>query len=122
MLERLKTEARRLKAEVLVLYVAARHPGTPRAARLLVLLIVAYVFSPIDLVPDFIPVLGILDDLILVPAGIALALRLVPAPVLAECRRRAADEAVSRSAGRVAAGVIVFLWVGLALYLVALLT
>ena len=80
MLERLKSEARRLKSEVLVLYFAARHPGTPWYAKLLVVLVVAYVFSPIDLVPDFIPVLGILDDLILVPLGIALALRLIPAP------------------------------------------
>lgn len=122
MLERLKTEARRLKAEVLVLYFAARHPGTPWYAKLLVILIVAYAFSPIDLVPDFVPVLGVLDDLILVPLGIAVALRLIPGEVLAECRGKVASEAVSRSAGRAAAVVVVFLWVGLAFFLLALLT
>lgn len=122
MLERLKTEARRLKAEVLVLYFAARHPGTPWFAKLLVLLVVAYVFSPIDLVPDFIPVLGLLDELILVPLGIALALRLIPAPVLAECRAKVASGAASRTAGKVAAVVVVLVWVGLALFLLALLT
>jgi len=68
---------------------AVRHPGTPWYAKLFVAGIVAYAFSPIDLIPDFVPVLGYLDDLILIPMGIALAIRMVPPSVLTECRARA---------------------------------
>lgn len=116
MFDALKKRARNLKAETFALYLAARHPGTPWYAKLLVALVAAYAFSPIDLIPDFIPVLGYLDDLILIPLGIALAIRLVPPAVLAECRARA-QEAVSagRPVSRAAAAVIVAIWVLLAL-------
>ncbi len=89
MLERLKTAAKRLKREVLTLYCAARDPRTPWLARGLALLVVGYALSPIDLIPDFIPVLGVLDDLILVPLGVWMVIRLVPAPVLEDARARA---------------------------------
>ncbi len=115
LLAELKQRARHLKAETFALYLAARHPRTPWYAKLLVAGIVAYAFSPIDLIPDFVPILGYLDDLILIPMGIAVAIKLVPAPVLAECRVRAQEtmrngQPVSRTAGT----VIVVIWVALA--------
>lgn len=92
MLHRLRAAARRLKGELLALSLAARDPRTPWPARLLALLVLAYALSPLDLIPDFIPVLGQLDDLLLVPAGLWLALRLIPPPVLADARDRAAAQ------------------------------
>lgn len=102
----LKQYARHLKGETFALYLAARHPRTPGYAKLLVAGIVAYAFSPIDLIPDFVPVVGYLDDLILIPLGIALAIKLVPDSVLTECRVRAQEtvrngKPVSRVAGAV---------------------
>ena len=85
LLAELKQRARHLKAETFALYLAARDPGTPWYAKLLVAGIVAYAFSPLDLIPDFVPVLGYLDDLILIPLGIALAIKLIPHSVLTEC-------------------------------------
>ncbi len=111
-LDGLKQRARALKAETYVLYLAARHPGTPWYAKLLVAAIVAYAFSPIDLIPDFIPVLGLLDDLVLIPLGIWLALRLVPRDVLAECRARAQER--RRLVSRAAGVVIVLVWLSVA--------
>ena len=83
--------ARRLKVELFALYLAARHPLTPWYARLMVAGCVAYAVTPVDLFPDAIPILGMIDDLIFVPLAIALAVRFVPAPVLAECRGRAQE-------------------------------
>ncbi|MBI5791686.1 MAG: DUF1232 domain-containing protein [Rhodocyclales bacterium] len=111
MLARLAHEARRLKTETLVLYFAARHPATPWTARLLVAFIVGYALSPIDLIPDFIPVLGYLDELILLPLLLALALRMIPEPVLAECRERAARMAAqSKPVSRIAGIMIFMIW------------
>lgn len=111
----LKQRARRLKTETFALYLAARHPGTPWYAKLFVAGIVAYALSPIDLIPDFVPVLGYLDDLILIPAGIALAIRMVPPSVLAECRAQA-EKVMSQGkpVNRIAGTVIVGIWVALA--------
>jgi uncharacterized membrane protein YkvA (DUF1232 family) len=86
-----KQRAREMRRDIHALYLAYRHPCTPWYAKALAAAVVAYAFSPIDLIPDFIPVLGYLDDLILVPAGIVLAIMLIPAPVMAECRRKAAQ-------------------------------
>ncbi|MDB5902386.1 MAG: hypothetical protein JWM26_1264 [Betaproteobacteria bacterium] len=109
----LKTRARQLKAEVAALYFAARHPGTPWYAKLVIVAIVAYALSPIDLIPDFIPVLGFLDEIILLPFGIVLAVKLVPTSVMTECRARvAAGSGVDTRAGRIAAVVIVIVWIG----------
>ena len=83
--------ARRLKVELFALYLAARHPQTPWYAKLVVAGFVAYAITPVDFFPDVIPVLGLIDDLIFVPIAIALAVRFVPAPVLAECRGRAQE-------------------------------
>lgn len=89
--ETVKRWARALRDQVYVLYLAARDPRTPWWAKLLAGVVAAYAMSPIDLIPDFIPVLGYLDDIILVPAGIWLALRAIPDDVIAECRERAAE-------------------------------
>lgn len=89
-LSALKNWAKALKRQTLAAYFAARDPRTPWPVRLLAMSVAAYAFSPIDLIPDFIPVLGQLDDLLLVPLGIALVLRLVPAEVMADARERAA--------------------------------
>ena len=107
-----KQRVGRLKAETFALYLVARHPGTPWYAKLFVAGIVAYAFSPIDLIPDFVPVLGYLDDLILIPMGIALAIRMVPPAVLAECRARA-QEVMSQGkpVSRIAGAVIVVIWI-----------
>ena len=87
--EWLRARAKQLKTDVPAVFLALKHPKTPPAAKLLAALTVAYALSPIDLIPDFIPVLGYLDDVLLLPALIACTARLVPAPVLAECRKKA---------------------------------
>ena len=103
-----------LKRETLALYLAARHPRTPWYARILVAAIAAYALSPIDLIPDFIPVLGLVDELVLLPLAIALAIRLVPAEVIAECRARAAEAFLAgRPVSRSAALAIMLVWIGL---------
>jgi uncharacterized membrane protein YkvA (DUF1232 family) len=86
-----RERARRLKLELFALYLAARHPQTPWYAKLVVAGFVAYAVTPVDLVPDAIPILGLVDDLIFVPLAIAAAVRFVPSPVLAECRERAQE-------------------------------
>ncbi len=106
---RLRDWVGRLKRETLALYFAARDPRTPWYVRLLVAGIVAYALSPIDLIPDFVPVLGLLDDAVLVPLGIALALRLIPADVMADARARVALGG-ERPRSRVAVAVIVAIW------------
>lgn len=89
MLDRLKTWAKALRRDIVALWLAARDPRVPWAAKLLAGAVAAYALSPIDLIPDFIPVLGVLDDVLIVPAGIWLALRLIPADVMAQLRARA---------------------------------
>ena len=113
MLKRLRGGARSLQADTMVLYFAVRDPRTPLAAKLVAMAVVAYALSPIDLIPDFIPVLGLLDDLILLPLGIALALRLIPAPVLADARARSAA-VMQRPRNLLAAAAIILLWLALA--------
>ena len=104
-----KRRVRALKVEAHTLYVACRDPRVPWYAKVFAACVVGYAFSPIDLIPDFVPVLGYLDDLLLVPLGIALTVRLIPAPVMEECRQKA-RAAVDRPTNWVAAAVIVGLW------------
>lgn len=112
----LKERARQLKAEVLALYLAARHPDTPWYAKLFLVAIVAYALSPIDLIPDFIPVLGFVDEIILLPLAIALALKMIPAEVMSECRARALQQRPDGSrAGRLGAAIVVLIWLALIL-------
>lgn len=115
MLAELKQRARHLKSETFALYLAAHDPRTPWCAKLLVAGIVAYAFSPIDLIPDFVPVLGYLDDLILIPLGITLAIKMVPHSVLADCRARAQEaRQKGKPVSRVAGTVIIVIWLLLA--------
>ncbi len=105
----LKEWARRIKLDILAVYFAARNPDTPPLVRLLALAVAAYALSPIDLIPDFIPVLGYLDDLIIVPIGLMLVVRLVPPNVLAISRSQAAA-ALERPRSMAAAIFIVVVW------------
>jgi uncharacterized membrane protein YkvA (DUF1232 family) len=114
-----KERARELKIQVYALYLAYRDPRVPWYARVLAACVVGYAFSPIDLIPDPIPVLGYLDDLILVPLGAALALRLIPADVLAECRQKSREVMKQgQPLNRVAALVIIAVWLLLAALIV----
>lgn len=110
MLERMKQWARRLKRDVVALWIAARDPRTPWLAKVVAAVVAAYALSPIDLIPDFIPILGYLDDLLIVPAGIALAVNLIPSAIMAGFQRQA-DERADRPRSVIAAAVIVFVWV-----------
>ena len=114
---RLLAWARTLKQDGLVLWFALRHPGTPWWVKALAFVVVAYALSPIDLVPDFIPVLGLLDDAILLPGLIWLALRLLPAPVREACRAQAQawlDARRLQPRLRAGAVLVISVWVGLA--------
>jgi uncharacterized membrane protein YkvA (DUF1232 family) len=117
-----KEKLAKLKTETYALYLAAKDPRTPWYARAVIVAVVAYAVSPIDLIPDFIPVLGYLDDLLLLPLGIALALRLVPQAVMAESRETARTVlAKGIPGGKAAAAVILLIWLALAGLLLAAL-
>ncbi|MEN6349736.1 MAG: DUF1232 domain-containing protein [Syntrophomonas sp.] len=105
-----RNEAIRLKKELHAVYLASRHPGTPWQARFLAGLALALAMSPVDLIPDFIPVLGYLDDLILIPWLLRLALRRIPAEVMEECRHEAERNHQAERNGLWAALFIVVLW------------
>lgn len=113
----LRTKVRALKRHALTVYFAARDPRTPLPVRMLAVCVAAYAFSPIDLIPDFIPVLGYLDDLVLIPLGVALVVKLVPNDVMLSAQARAA-EAVERPTSRVAAACIVVIWLALSIVFV----
>lgn len=117
-MQRLKARARELKADTYALYLACRDPRVPWYAKLLVGLIVAYALSPIDLIPDFIPFLGYVDDLLILPAGIALAVKLIPNEVLEEHRASARLHlGEGRLSSRFGAILVVTIWALLALWL-----
>jgi uncharacterized membrane protein YkvA (DUF1232 family) len=116
---RLSKKAKKLKRQLMSLFLAWKDPGTPLAARLVIACTIGYALSPIDLIPDFIPVLGYLDDLVILPALVILAIRLIPPAVMARARREAwrreaSGERVKSPAGRVAAILFILLWAGLA--------
>ena len=114
-IEDLRTWAGQLKTELYALYQAYRDPRVPLYARIFAACVVGYAFSPIDLIPDPIPVLGYLDDLVLIPLGIFLAMRMIPEPVLDECREKARRASgSSRPVNRAAAAVVVAVWLALA--------
>lgn len=108
-LQDLKAWARRIKRDVVALWLAARDPRVPMAAKVVAAIVAAYALSPIDLIPDFIPILGYLDDVILVPLGIALAVRMIPAPLMEDLRERAS--LVDKPRSTVGLIAIVALWV-----------
>ena len=114
-IERLKTKARDIKTETFTLALAYRSPATPWYAKVFAALVVAYAFSPIDLIPDFIPVLGYLDDVILVPLGIKLALKMIPEEALAEARLQAQEAFPDgKPKNWVVGAIIILIWVALA--------
>ncbi|MGI9027122.1 MAG: YkvA family protein [Burkholderiaceae bacterium] len=107
--EQAKTWARHIKRDVVVVYFAARDPRTPMMVRVLAIAVAAYALSPIDLIPDFIPVLGYLDDLVIVPIGLLVVIRLLPPEVL-ESARVKAEHIADRPTSRTAAALIVCTW------------
>jgi uncharacterized membrane protein YkvA (DUF1232 family) len=121
-IEQWKQQARKLKIEVYALYLAYRDPRVPLYARIFAGCVVAYAFSPIDLIPDFIPVIGYLDDLVLVPLGIKIALSMIPENVMNESREKA-QEIIrqGKPVNRVAAVIIILIWLLLAALSIALL-
>ena len=107
----LRSRARTLKIELIALTLAARHPQTPWYAKLVVAGCVAYALTPVDLIPDAIPVVGIIDDLIFIPLAIALAVRFIPAAVLADCRARSREiEARAPRMSRAAWALVALAW------------
>lgn len=112
MFDQLKSRARALKREAYALYIAVRDPRVPWYAKVFLGLVVAHTFSPIDLIPDFIPVLGYLDDLIITPLGVALALKMIPPEVMADARRRS-EELIQQGkpVSRVGAMIVIAIWV-----------
>ena len=117
MLQRLKQWARTVKRDIIALWFAARDSRVPWYAKVAAACVAAYALSPIDLIPDFIPILGYLDDLLLVPLGILLAVRLIPADLFAEHRRSAQAWTAARPASRAGAAAVVVVWVALAVAL-----
>jgi uncharacterized membrane protein YkvA (DUF1232 family) len=114
-LDRWKARAQQLKTEVYALYLAYKDRRTPWYAKLFTALVVGYAFSPIDLIPDPIPILGYLDDLVLIPLGVFLAVKMIPPQVMEESREIAKElMAQGKPVNKVAAVVIVLIWIGLA--------
>ena len=114
-IENWKRRARELKIEVYAIYLAYKDPRVPWFARIFAACVVAYAFSPIDLIPDPIPILGYLDDLVLIPLGIFLALKMIPGSVMVECRDKASlVMQQGKPVNWIAAAVIIAIWVLLA--------
>ena len=110
MIHEWKQKVKQLKREIFAIYFACKHPKVPWYTKFLAVCVVGYAFSPIDLIPDIIPILGYLDDLVLVPLGIMLLVRMIPADVLAECRQQADATNNSKPKNWIAAAVIIFIW------------
>lgn len=118
-LEKAKNHARKLKKEVLALYIACKRKDISWYTKIIPFLVVGYALSPIDLVPDFIPVLGYLDDLVIIPLGISLAIKLIPKDKLEECRLQAEEFFINGKPKKMfAAVVIIFIWLLLATLIV----
>jgi uncharacterized membrane protein YkvA (DUF1232 family) len=116
LIDKWKARARQLKTEVYALYLAYKDPRTPWYAKVFVAVVVGYAFSPIDLIPDPIPILGYLDDLVLIPLGVYLAVKMIPKPVLEECRMNANRlMAQGKPVNKTAAVIIVLIWILVAL-------
>lgn len=118
MVKRLKDRALELRKDAYILYLAGKDKRVPWYAKALAAAVIAYLLSPIDLIPDFIPVIGYLDDLIIVPAGIALTIKLIPADVLEDLKRKANTEILSVKSRWIAAGIIAAIWLVIIFYLV----
>jgi uncharacterized membrane protein YkvA (DUF1232 family) len=113
-----RTKSKQLRSEVYALYLASKHPKTPWYAKAFAIFIIGYALSPIDLIPDFIPVVGYIDDLFLVPAGISLLIKMIPKEILEECREKARSQSiVKKRSNWVAAMIIVLIWL-LVIYII----
>jgi uncharacterized membrane protein YkvA (DUF1232 family) len=110
MLRKWKQTVKKLKEDIYTLYLAARDPRIPFAAKVVLVLTVAYAFSPIDLIPDFIPIIGYLDDLLILPLGIWLSIKLIPEPILHQYRQRAKAEIMHKKPNYFMAVAIVIIW------------
>jgi len=108
--QRLRQRAKELKAEVFVLYFAYKDPRVAWYAKVFIIIVVGYAFSPIDLIPDFIPILGYLDDLVLIPLGVALAIKMIPVPVMEEAREKARS-LPTKPKNWLAAIIIIVIWI-----------
>ncbi|MCB2293627.1 DUF1232 domain-containing protein [Clostridium algoriphilum] len=118
MFRKFKLKLKNLKKEIGALYIASKRSDVPWYAKLIILLVVGYALSPIDLIPDFIPVLGYLDDLIIVPIGVVLAIRLIPSNIMNECREQSENTFKgSKSKNWVAGGIILFIWIVIIIYI-----
>jgi uncharacterized membrane protein YkvA (DUF1232 family) len=106
-----KEKAKKLKTDTYALYLACKDPRVPWYAKALMALIIGYALSPIDLIPDFIPVLGQIDDLIIVPAGISIVIKMIPKTVMEECRQRAKAESINSKTKWIVASIIILIWV-----------
>ena len=114
-IEKWKRRAKQLKIEIYAIYLAYKDPRVPWYARIFAACVAAYAFSPIDLIPDPIPILGYLDDLILIPLGVMLALKMIPEEVMSECRQRSQEiMRQGKPVNRIAAVVIIAIWILLA--------
>lgn len=118
MIEKIKTWAKHLKKKVFVLYFAYKDNRTPWYAKLFAICVVAYAFSPVDLIPDFIPILGYLDDVILVPLGVTLALKLIPKTVIQDCTLKS-EERIKHGKPKnwLVESLIISAWIGVALWI-----
>lgn len=123
MIDKLKMWAKQLKRKVFVLYFAYKDNRTPWYAKIFAVCVVAYAFSPIDLIPDFIPILGYLDDVILIPLGVVLALKMIPKAVVQECSVKAENRIMNGKPKNWLVGcliilvwIVAFLWISLAAY------
>ncbi len=112
--EKLKDEAKKLKNEILALFLAYKRPDVSWYAKLFAIIVVGYALSPIDFIPDFIPILGYLDDLILLPLGISIAIKLIPDHIMEECRSQAKDTFKDgKPKNRIAASIIILVWLSI---------
>lgn len=119
-METFKKRMKKIKEDIFIIAEAYKHPDTPFYAKLIAIIVVAYAFSPIDLIPDFIPILGYLDDLILIPLGIAILLKILPDQVIQDSREKVAAAGKLKQKNWVAGAVIILLWALLLYWLVDL--
>lgn len=111
MIQKIKIWAQKIKEDIYTLFLASRDPRIPFPAKVIMVITVAYAFSPIDLIPDFIPVIGYLDDLLLLPIGIWLSIKLIPKAVVKEYRQQAKTKLIQKKPNYTAAFIIVLLWI-----------
>ena len=122
-LKKLMAWSKRIKRNTYALYLACRDPRVPWYAKLFGAIVVAYALSPVDLIPDFIPILGYLDDLILLPLGIALAIRMIPKAVMEDCYERAGSVIAGAKKNWIAGGIVIAMWIAVFLWvLLAIIT